>query len=214
MAKTGSSKQKKMNARVDFTPMVDMIMLLVTFFMLCTSLLKPQTMEISMPSDKQDLKDENRSQVAESKAFTILLDADNTIYYYEGKPDFTGATLVKTTYGRDGIRAALQKKNEQAQKQVEQLKKEFELKRSSNPAEDEKAQEEYKKKLREIKNSDITPSVIIKASDGATYKNLIDALDEMQICYIGRYVIDKFDTDENMGDQSMINGYKATHGDK
>ncbi len=214
MAKTGSSKQKKMNARVDFTPMVDMIMLLVTFFMLCTSLLKPQTMEISMPSDKQDLKDENRSQVAESKAFTILLDADNTIYYYEGKPDFTGATLVKTTYGRDGIRAALQKKNAQAQKQVEQLKKEFELKRSSNPAEDEKAQEEYKKKLREIKNSDITPSVIIKASDAATYKNLIDALDEMQICYIGRYVIDKFDTDENMGDQSMINGYKATHGDK
>ena len=42
------SKQKKMNARVDFTPMVDMIMLLVTFFMLCTTLLKPQTMEITM----------------------------------------------------------------------------------------------------------------------------------------------------------------------
>ena len=39
----GNSKQKKMNARVDFTPMVDMIMLLVTFFMLCTTLLKPQT---------------------------------------------------------------------------------------------------------------------------------------------------------------------------
>ena len=51
----GNSKQKKMNARVDFTPMVDMIMLLVTFFMLCTTLLKPQTMEIAMPSDKEDL---------------------------------------------------------------------------------------------------------------------------------------------------------------
>ena len=52
MAKKGGSKQKKMNARVDFTPMVDMIMLLVTFFMLCTSLIKPKTMEISMPSNK------------------------------------------------------------------------------------------------------------------------------------------------------------------
>ena len=46
--KKGNSKQKKMTVRVDFTPMVDMNMLLITFFMLCTSLSKPQTMEISM----------------------------------------------------------------------------------------------------------------------------------------------------------------------
>ena len=46
-------KQKKMTVRVDFTPMVDMNMLLITFFMLCTSLSKPQTMEISMPSKDQ-----------------------------------------------------------------------------------------------------------------------------------------------------------------
>ena len=45
-------KQKKMTVRVDFTPMVDMNMLLITFFMLCTSLSKPQTMEISMPDRK------------------------------------------------------------------------------------------------------------------------------------------------------------------
>jgi hypothetical protein len=32
--------------------------------------------------------------------------------------------------------------------------------------------------------------VIIKATDKATYKNLIDALDEMEICNIGVYVID------------------------
>ena len=79
MAKKGGSKQKKMNSRVDFTPMVDMIMLLVTFFMLCTTLLKPQTMEISMPSDKEDIKDENRNQVAASKAVTILIDENNTL---------------------------------------------------------------------------------------------------------------------------------------
>lgn len=52
------NKQKKMNIRVDFTPMVDMNMLLITFFMLCTSLSKPQTMEISMPSNDKNITEE------------------------------------------------------------------------------------------------------------------------------------------------------------
>lgn len=56
--KKKGSKQKKMNIRVDFTPMVDMNMLLITFFMLCTSLSKPQTMEISMPSNDKNITEE------------------------------------------------------------------------------------------------------------------------------------------------------------
>ena len=47
-----------MAVRVDFTPMVDMNMLLITFFMLCTSLSKPQTMEISMPSNEKEITEE------------------------------------------------------------------------------------------------------------------------------------------------------------
>ena len=50
-----------------------------------------------------------------------------------------------------------------------------------------------------------TPTVIIKASDNASYKNLIDVLDEMQICNIGKYVIDNF-TDF---DQGMIDALKG-----
>ena len=48
------SKQKKMTVRVDFTPMVDMNMLLITFFMLCTTLSKPQTMEMTRISLKNN----------------------------------------------------------------------------------------------------------------------------------------------------------------
>ena len=209
MAKKGGSKQKKMNSRVDFTPMVDMIMLLVTFFMLCTTLLKPQTMEITMPSDKEDIKEENKSQVAASKAITILLDENNTIYYFKGKPD--GGTdipdegkLFATKYGKDGIRKALLESNPQAVKEVAKLKAEFASKATSNVQQEQKVKAEYKERLAKIKNADYTPSVIIKASDKATYENLIDVLDEMQICNIGRYVIDKFAE----GDKLKIEAYK------
>ena len=182
-----------MNARVDFTPMVDMIMLLVTFFMLCTTLIKPQTMELTMPSDKEDLNEENQSQIAASKAITILIDDENTLYFYTGKPD------------EDGIRAELLKRNVVARQKVEALKREYNLKRTSNAVQEAKMQEEYKQKLKEIKNSDDTPNVIIKASDKSSYKNLMDILDEMLICNIGKYVIDNFAD----GDRAKIDAFKA-----
>lgn len=200
-----------MNSRVDFTPMVDMIMLLVTFFMLCTTLLKPQTMEISMPSDKEDIKEENKSQVAASKAVTIILDEENTIYYFKGKPD--GGTdipdegkLFATTYGKDGIRKVLLEANPQAVKEVAKLKEEFASKHTSNVQEELKIKADYKERLAKIKNADYTPSVIIKASDKATYDNLIQVLDEMQICNIGRYVIDKFAEGDKLKIEKLKNG--------
>ena len=62
MAKKKESKQKKINVRVDFTPMVDMLMLLITFFMLCTTLSKPQTMELTMPSNDDTTTDEQKNE--------------------------------------------------------------------------------------------------------------------------------------------------------
>ena len=85
------TKQKKMNARVDFTPMVDMMMLLVTFFMLCTTLAKPQTMEIAMPTNKTEEK--NRSQVDTKEAVTIILDENDRVFYYKGKPADASANI-------------------------------------------------------------------------------------------------------------------------
>lgn len=78
--KKGNSKQKKMTVRVDFTPMVDMNMLLITFFMLCTSLSKPQTMEISMPSNDKNITEEQQSKVKASQAITLLLKCPMTNY--------------------------------------------------------------------------------------------------------------------------------------
>ena len=43
-------------------------------------------------------------------------------------------------------------------------------------------------------------TIIIKCTDESSYKNMVDALDEMQICSIGTYVIDKINED----DQAML----------
>lgn len=168
--------------RVDFTPMVDMNMLLITFFMLCTTLSKPQTMEISMPSNDKSITEQQKSMVKASQAITLLLGADNKLYYYEGEPNYKDYTSLKeTSYTPDGIRSILLQKNVAAVNKVRALKlQKLDLKIS---------EEEYRKQVSEIKSGKDTPTVIIKATDDASYKNLIDALDEMQICNIGKYVI-------------------------
>lgn len=196
--KKSNSKQKKMTVRVDFTPMVDMNMLLITFFMLCTTLSKPQTMEISMPSNDKNITDEQRSKVKASQAITLLLAGEDKLYYYEGEPNYEDFNSLKeTTYKADGLRAMLLRRNSAAVRQVNELKQQkADLKISD---------EEYDKKVSEIKAGDDTPTVIIKAMDDASYKNLIDALDEMQICNIGKYVI----ADMAEGDEFLIKNFES-----
>ena len=100
--KQKKGQQKKMQIRVDFTPMVDMNMLLITFFMLCTTMIKSQTLTIALPSNEKVDNVENMSQASEDDAVTIILDAKRKVgsmdvdtvegkvvpivYYYFGKP--------------------------------------------------------------------------------------------------------------------------------
>ena len=202
----GKSKQKKMNVRVDFTPMVDMMMLLITFFMLCTSLAKPQTMELSMPSNDKNITDQDKTVTKESYTLTFYATADNQLYYVAGqvKPE-DPKCLKKTTYGAKGIRSIIYNhetedgttptKDVMAAKAKLDKEKADPLKKMPDSV--------YDKRLSQIKAGDIdgkhisTLTIIIKASDNSTYKNLVDVLDEMQICAIGKYVIDK------MNDQDL-----------
>lgn len=191
--KKGGSKQKKISVHVDFTPMVDMNMLLITFFMLCTSLSKPQTMEINMPSNDKSVTEEDQNKVKASQAITVLLSGKDSIYYYTGQPNFEDFNSLKmSSYKPDGLRALLLKRNDVAVSKINELKqKKLQLKIT---------QEQFTEEAAKIKNGKNTPVVIIKATDNATYKNLIDALDEMQICNIGKYVIDTI----SAGDKFLI----------
>lgn len=196
----GGGKQKKMHVRVDFTPMVDMMMLLITFFMLCTSLAKPQTMELSMPSNDKNLQDQDKTVTKESYTITIYCTADDQIYYVAGliKPEQPDC-LKKTTWGLKGIRSVLYNHTtEDGTNPVQDvMKAKAELDKEKADPTKKMADSVYVKRLADIKAGKLdgktitTMTVIIKASDNASYRNLVDALDEMQICSIGKYVIDK-----------------------
>jgi biopolymer transport protein ExbD len=174
-------RQKKLSTRVDFTPMVDLGFLLITFFMLSTTMNKPQTMDIIMPSGDK-VAEEGQTQVKESAAVTILLGRDNKIYYYFGLATAEVTPELKlTSFAPDGIRDILLQRNGEVVNQIKQLK----IQRIQKSITDE----EFKKKIVEIKKSKQAPVVMIKSTDEASYENLVDILDEMQICNIARYAI-------------------------
>lgn len=204
MAKQKKSRQKKQQTRVDFTPMVDMMMLLITFFMLCTTLAKPQTMELSMPSNDKNLTDENKSVTKESYTITIYVTADNQIHYVEGIAKFDDPTcLKKTTWGKDGIRKVLightTEDNTQPIYEIMKAKALLDQKRHEHP---DFSQAQYDEELKKIRSGEIngqkieTMTIIIKATENANYINVVDALDEMQICTVGKYVIDKINDND------------------
>ena len=108
MAKKNTSRQKKVDLRVDFTPMVDMMMLLITFFMLCTSLSKPQAMLLTMPSNDQNVQEQDKTATKASQTITIFVTGNDKIFYIAGLPNYEDPSCVKeTTWGKDGIRSVL-----------------------------------------------------------------------------------------------------------
>ena len=196
MAKKNLSKQKKMDTRVNFTPMVDMMMLLITFFMLCTTLAKPQAMQLTMPSneDTKQLNEEQKQVTKASHTITLYLGSDDKVWYIAGLPP--------TSYGKDGIEKVL---NEHTTEEginpvakIKLAKKELDAKKNAYNSKmtDEQYQEQLRKlKKGELPNGEKVPAltVIIRPLNTATYENMVAALDEMLISNIDKYVIDNID---------------------
>ena len=203
MAKKNLSKQKKMDTRVNFTPMVDMMMLLITFFMLCTTLAKPQAMQLTMPSNDENLQKEDKQVTKASHTITMYLGANDKIYYIAGLPNYDDPSCVKqTTYGKDGIEKVL---NEHTTEEginpvakIKLAKKELDAKK--NEYNSKMTDEQYQEQLRKLKKGELptgekvpTLTCIIRPLPTATYANMVAALDEMLISNIDKYVIDDID---------------------
>lgn len=101
--KSGKKRAKKMSTKIDMTPMVDLGFLLITFFMLTTTLAKPVTMQLNMP-DKTDDPTET-SPIKESETITVVPDSAK-VYYFQGIPGETAVVKV-TDYSDNGIREVI-----------------------------------------------------------------------------------------------------------
>jgi len=92
---------KKLSTRVDLTPMVDLGFLLITFFMLTTTLQKPKTMNLYLPKKVQDM--DQQMKIQDKQALTVLLGKNNQIFYYEGlKPTLVATDLKETSFANKG----------------------------------------------------------------------------------------------------------------
>ena len=150
-----------------------------------------------MPTNDKKITEEDQTKVAESRAITLILGEDDKVYYYVGLPDYNDYTSLKvTTYDADGLRALLLDRNRDIVAKIKELKK--------KKLNKEITDEQYDEQAIEIKGVKTAPVVMIKATDDATYKNLVDALDEMQICSISKYAI----VDLTEGDEFLIDNLK------
>ena len=223
MAIKTKSRQKKFDTRIDFTPMVDMNMLLITFFMLCTTMIKSQTLQIALPTNEKVEKEE-QNKVKQSEAVTIIIDGkivekngvqtsdptEGMLYYYDGMPEIDNLAQgesnmkqiefgAKTGGAYPAIREILQERNKEVVLKVADLKKQWKEQAFSK---DEKKNDSIFQAKRKQAMNDSTlkrPVVIIKATPNASYANVVSVLDEMQINSINRYQIDRInDVDSAM----------------
>lgn len=153
-------RSKKMNPGVDLTAMVDLAFLLITFFMLTTSLSKPQSMPLAMPDKNPEKQNDDKMKVPEHRTMTILIGENNSIVWYLGFFENPIIPPTKAEFGKDGIRKVLLQRVEAGKQAAAQEGK-----------------------------PDEGLIVNIKASDKANYRNLVDILDEMGITHPQLYAI-------------------------
>jgi biopolymer transport protein ExbD len=176
--KGGKVRAKKQSTRIDMTPMVDLAFLLLTFFILTTTLAEQKSLDIILPSNE---KVEDPPKI--NNAVTVILSKQDKIFYYEGELK-TETKLIESNF--KDIEQVIAGKNKSV---IHKLNEYIKAHPKVNFATDSIAKAD-KKKIQSDKNGVF---VIIKYDSLAKYRNTIDIIDEMDICGVpsGRYAIVK-----------------------
>ncbi|TDE17148.1 ExbD/TolR family protein [Dyadobacter psychrotolerans] len=98
-------RDKKISTRIDMTPMVDLGFLLITFFMLATTMTKPTVMSVFFPAKQDD----GTTDLKASGVLTLFLGGNDDIYYLDGiaANDDKALSSLKTTRPGDALRTLI-----------------------------------------------------------------------------------------------------------
>jgi len=194
----GKKKAKKHAPHIDMTPMVDLMCLLITFFMLTTAFSKPKVMDLNLPEKIKDPTHQDAPKIQASRTVNILLGPDNKIYWYMGavkSEDFNNLPPVtEVDFSPTGIRQMLLERNKSLAKKIADYNQSVITGKLAISADSALGG------VKKLKDDDDTgPIVLIKAYKLSTYGNFVDILDEMNICGIARYAfVDIAWFEENM----------------
>ena len=103
-------RSKKLSTHIDMTPMVDLAFLLLTFFILTTTLNKLKVMEIGMPE-----KTDETTPINEKHVLTLLLDGSDKVYWRQG---ISIPKLESVKFSHDPITQLLTTKNTEIDKML------------------------------------------------------------------------------------------------
>lgn len=178
-------RAKKGSARIDMTPMVDVAFLLLTFFVLTTTMYKPSTLKIAFPVPPKE-NEPPPDKTLFSNAITLLLTKKDQIFYYMGEfhtaDDGSGkppTTLTRTDFSK--VRDLLIENNRSAVERLNDISKQFNERKIDELA--------YDSLRKEVKGDKANLKAIIKPDKEARYRNMIDIVDEMDITGVGSYAV-------------------------
>lgn len=192
--KGGKRKPKKHGTHIDMTPMVDLMCLLITFFMLTTAFSKSKIMDLTLPEKLSNPAE--APKIAESRTLNIILGPNNKVYWYPGKADPKNLPILQETdYSDKGIRSMLLERNRALFRKIEKFNSDILTGKIEMPRDSIDA---ARKKLRS--NDDTGPIVLIKAYKESRYANIVDIIDEMSICGIARFAL----VDINYVEEGMV----------
>ena len=186
----GGKKGRRSKAApfIDMTPMVDLMCLLITFFMLTTAFTKAKVMEIVLPEKIQNPQEQGAPRIVASRTVNVILGPDDKVFLYPGRvEDYNNPPpMVETDYSASGIRRMLLERNRTLARKIAELENEVLTGRLVI------SRDSLASSISQLKREDDTgPIVLIKAYKDANYGNFVNILDEMNICGIARYTFMK-----------------------
>lgn len=166
--KSFARNRKKENLKIDMTPMLDLIFLLITFFVFTTNMVSPATMDLYVPAPGA-----TPQATFESGALTVLIGGEGKLSYYEGKLKGDGSNVVPAN-ALELREEIIKRKAEVIANYIPDAGCEAEAVANGKPTDDCK-----QKKM----------MILIKPGPDADYGTVVDVLDEMIINKVARYAL-------------------------